>query len=112
ALSRDHHELGRDFPLADGLEQRDTVQLRHLEIGEHDAETLVRQALERLLSVGGDFHLISFVAQDGAQAVRNRRLVVGDENSTLWLSFRTWRHEFYAGNMMSRSEPDLLVLIA
>ena len=61
-------------------EQREPVELRHLEVGEHDAEPLGGEPLERLLAVRGDLDVVAFVGEDGAQAGGDRRLVVGDED--------------------------------
>jgi hypothetical protein len=81
-LPGDHHELGGDALRPDRLEQSDSVQLRHLEIGEHDAESLGLQPFQRLLPVGGDFHLVTRVRENGAQAIRDCRFVIRDENSS------------------------------
>ena len=66
-------------------QQREPVELRHLEVGEHDAVALLGQPLERLLSVGRDLDVVALVGQDRAQAGGDRLLVVGDENFRIGL---------------------------
>src|SRR5204862_6083737 len=43
------------------------------------------EALQSLLPVRSDFDFIACVAENGAQAIRDRRFVVGDEDSSLRL---------------------------
>ena len=80
SLTGDHDEFGRDLALANRLEERDAVELGHLEVGENDAELLGRQAIERLLAVLGDLDSIALIAEDCAETRSDRLLVVGDEN--------------------------------
>ena len=51
SLPRDDDALGGHVALPDFAEQRDPIDLRHLEIGEHDAERLGDETLEGALAV-------------------------------------------------------------
>ena len=79
-LTGDHDELRRDLPLANCLEQRDPVELRHLQIGKDDAEFVAGEAVERFLTVFRDLDAVAFVGENRAEASGNRFLVVRDED--------------------------------
>src|SRR6185437_9427446 len=84
-LTGDHDELGRDLGAPQLAEQRDSVELRHLEVGQDDAVALGAQPLERLLSVARDVDGVALVLEDGAQTRGDRLFVVGDQHLRLVL---------------------------
>src|SRR6185437_7114672 len=85
SLAGDHDELGRDLGAPQLAEQRDPVELRHLEVGQHDAVALGAQPLERLLSVVCDVDGVAFVLEDSAETRGDRLFVVGDQHLRLVL---------------------------
>ena len=66
--------------MADLVQQSETVDLRHLEIGEDDAERLGEETLERPLAIARDLGVVAFVAKNGAQSFGDGAFVVGDQD--------------------------------
>src|SRR4029079_497418 len=104
SLAGDHDELGRNLSLANRLEQRDAVELRHLQVGKDDAELFAGEAVERLLTILGDLDAVAFVTENRAETGRDRLLVVGDEDLCVCvlhaLSGVRWRAALARGNAM------------
>ena len=82
-LPGDDDALRRDLALLQLAQQREPVELGHLEVGEHDAVPLRGERVERLLTVRDDLDVVAGVLEDGAQTGRDRGFVVRDENLCL-----------------------------
>src|SRR6185436_15332313 len=60
-LAGDDDALGRNGPLLQLLQQGEAIHLRHLQIGENDAERLGAKLVEGLLAIDGNGYFISLV---------------------------------------------------
>ena len=79
-----HEDDARARLLAlDLLEEGDTGEVRHLEVGEHDVEGLPPEGGEGGLAARRGRHLVAFRAQDQAEDLELGRLVVDDEDPRL-----------------------------
>ena len=83
SLPGDDDALGRNLTELELAEQRQPVELRHLQIGQHDAVPVHRELVERLLSVGDDLDAVAGILEDRAESGRDRGFVVRDENLCL-----------------------------
>ena len=66
-LAGDNDALGGNRPLLQLLEQRESVHLGHLEIGEDDAKRLGTELVEGLLAIDGYGNVVAFIAKYRAQ---------------------------------------------
>ncbi len=82
-LAGDDDALGGYRARLQLLQDRESIDLRHLEIGEGDAEAAVLKLVERLLAVARAHYVIAFVGKDRAQALGDCLLVIGDEDALL-----------------------------
>ncbi len=80
--------LGRNPQALQLLQKCETVELRHHQVRKHDTEAVSAQMIERLLSILRDDYVVPLVAEYCAQAFRNGKLIVSDENLRLihWFS--------------------------
>jgi hypothetical protein len=76
----DDDAFRREILLLHFLEETQPVELWHLQVGEDDAIPLGAELLERFLAVIGHVDLVALVGKYGAQAGRDRRLVVSDQD--------------------------------
>jgi hypothetical protein len=85
--------LGGDGAKLQLFEESKAVHLRHLEIGENDAEALGGQLVQCLLTVNRNSNLVAFITEYGTEPFRDRAVVVRDQDSGGW--FLSFRNGFY-----------------
>jgi hypothetical protein len=81
AVRRHDDDVGRGLQAARRLEQRQPIEARHHQVGEHDVHALVPQQLQRHLAVFGDEHVVTGALEDAPQAVAVGGLVVDHEDA-------------------------------
>ena len=79
-LAGDDDALRRYCALLQLLQQGQSIDLGHLEVGEDDAERLRAKLVEGFLTINGNGNVVPFIPEYRAQPFRDRTVVVRDED--------------------------------
>jgi hypothetical protein len=89
---RGHHADDRVGRLrADVLEQRQAVDARHTNVGQHDVDEFAPHDLTRDLPILRNQHFIAVALKENAQPLPHRLLIVGNQNAREGARHRTAR---------------------
>jgi hypothetical protein len=80
ALARDDDDLAVDARLAHLREQLEAVHLRHLEVGQDEAEFAGGDLVPRLAAVGGGVDVVALLGEEHLQTFGDVPLIIGDEH--------------------------------
>src|ERR1700737_665928 len=89
-LAGDDDALGGNRPKLQLFQQRQAIDLWHLEIGQNDAKTLGTELIEGLLPIERNRDFVAFIPQNRAQPFCYGTVVVSDQNFCV-LHFRLWK---------------------